>query len=280
MSSTTASLKGAGQARTLIGYGVLGWQDLIDGARQWRLCHLLATADMRRRFARSKLGQFWIMLSSAIFILALGTVWSQLWHQPIEEMLPYVAIGLTTWQLISGIISDATVAFPSSSNYFLNQYTSTSAIIYALIYRNVLTFLLNMLFPLLICVVYGVQFSAHALLSVLGVILLIVTSVWIAFVVAIFCARFRDIVQIVGSVIQIVFFLTPILWKPELLPPESQDVVDWNPFALLLSIVRDPLLGRPVSTTLWAVAFLLAFGGLILTLPFFGRFRRRVVYWL
>jgi ABC-type polysaccharide/polyol phosphate export permease len=137
-----------------------------------------------------------------------------------------------------------------------------------------------MIFPLLICVVFGVQFSVHALMSVLGVILLIVIFVWVTFVVAIFCARFRDIVQIVGSVIQVVFFLTPILWKPELLPPDSQAIVNWNPFALLLSIVRDPLLGRPVSATLWAVTFLLAFGGLILALPFFGRFRRRVVYWL
>ena len=280
MSSTAAFLRDTGQNRSLIGYGLLGWHDLLDGARQWRLCHLLATADMRRRFARSKLGQFWIMLSSAIYITAIGVVWSQLWHQPAEEILPFVAIGMMGWQLISGIINDATMALQSSSNYFLNQYTSTSAIIYAVIYRNVFTFLLNMIFPLIICVVLGVHFTAHALMSILGTLLLIITCGWIAFVVAIFCARFRDIVQIVASIIQIVFFLTPILWKPELLPPESQALVNWNPFAILLSIVRDPLLGRPVSVGYWAVACLLAFGGLIITLPFFGRFRRRVVYWL
>ena len=280
MSSTTASLRGAGQARTLIGYGILGWQDLIDGARQWRLCHLLATADMRRRFARSKLGQFWIMLSSAIYISAIGVVWSQLWHQPPQEILPFVAIGMMVWQLISSIINEATTALQSSSNYFLNQYTSTSAILYAVIYRNLFIFVLNMLFPLLICLALGVQFTAYALMSIVGAVLLIITCTWIAFVIAIFCARFRDIVQIVSSVIQIVFFLTPILWKPELLPPESRAMVDWNPFAVLISIVRDPLLGRPVSAKYWAVACLLAFGGLLVTLPFFGRFRRRVVYWL
>src|SRR4029077_11644156 len=123
-------------------------------------------------------------------------------------------------------------------------------------------------------------FTLYTLMSIVGTVLLIITCTWIAFVVAIFCARFRDIVQIVSSVIQIVFFLTPILWKPELLPPESRVIVDWNPFAVLISIVRDPLLGRPVSAKYWAVASLLAFGGLLVTLPFFGRFRRRVVYWL
>jgi ABC-type polysaccharide/polyol phosphate export permease len=280
MSSTTAPLKGTRQARTLIGYGILGWQDLIDGARQWRLWHLLATADMRRRFARSRLGQFWIMLSSAIYISAIGVVWSQLWNQPPREILPFVAIGMMVWQLISSIINEATTALPSSSNYFLNQYTSTAAILYALIYRNLFIFVLNMIFPLLICLALGVQFTAYTFMSIAGAVPLIITCVWIAFVIAIFCARFRDIVQIVSSVIQIVFFLTPILWKPELLPPESRVIVDWNPFAVLISIVRDPLLGRPVSAKYWAVASLLAFGGLLITLPFFGRFRRRVVYWL
>ncbi|MBV9136091.1 MAG: ABC transporter permease, partial [Hyphomicrobiales bacterium] len=167
-----------------------------------------------------------------------------------------------------------------SSNYFLNQYTSTSAIVYAVIYRNTFIFILNMVFPLLICIALGVQFTAYALLSILGAVLLIITCIWMAFVVAILCARFRDIVQIVSSVIQIVFFLTPILWKPELLPPESRVIVDWNPFAVLISIVRDPLLGRPVPLKFWLASCLLAFGGLLVTLPFFGRYRRRVVYWL
>jgi ABC-type polysaccharide/polyol phosphate export permease len=280
MSSTAASLRSAGRARTLVGYGISGWQDLIDGTRQWRLCHLLATADMRRRFARSKLGQFWIMLSSAIYISAIGVVWSQLWHQPPQEILPFVAIGMMVWQLISSIINEATTALQSSSNYFLNQYTSTSVILYAVIYRNLFIFVLNIIFPLFICLALGVQFTLYTLMSIVGTVLLIITCTWIAFVVAIFCARFRDIVQVVSSVIQIVFFLTPILWKPDLLPPESRAIVDWNPFAVLISIVRDPLLGRPVSAKYWAAACLLAFGGLLVTLPFFGRFRRRVVYWL
>ncbi|MBV9406182.1 MAG: ABC transporter permease [Acidobacteriaceae bacterium] len=273
-------LSGAGQSRNLIDYAILGWRDIVDGARYWRLCHLLATADTRRRFARSRLGQFWIMLSSAIYITAIGIVWSQLWHQPPQEILPYVAVGMMVWQLISSIIIDATTALQVSSNFFLNQYTSTAAILYAVIYRNLFIFSLNMIFPLLICLAFGIRFDAFSLMSLVGLLLLVITGIWIAFVVAIFCARFRDIVQIVSSIVQIIFFLTPVLWKAELLPPESRVIVDWNPFAVLVSIVRDPLVGRPVPTIHWAAACLLAFGGLIATLPFFGRYRRRIVYWL
>ncbi|SDR61064.1 lipopolysaccharide transport system permease protein [Rhizobiales bacterium GAS113] len=280
MSIVSATPRSTNGDRSLVAYSLLGCADLMDGLRQWRLCYLLATADMRRRFARSKLGQLWIMLSGAILVIALGAVWSFLWHQPIHDMLPYVAVSMMTWQLISGVVIESTTALPSSSNYFLNQYTSTSTIVYAVIYRNGCTYLLNMIFPLLICLFFDVSFTSYALLCIPGAVLLFVTFIWISFMTAILCARFRDIVQIVSSVMQIIFFVTPVLWKPELLPSEVSWIAELNPFAAMLSVVRDPLLGRPVSGIVWAAAFVLAFGGLIVTLPFFGRYRRRVVYWL
>jgi ABC-type polysaccharide/polyol phosphate export permease len=276
---TTAADVSAGK-RTLADYARLGWRDLEGGLRHWRLCYLMATGDMRRRFARSKLGQVWIMLSSAIQVSAIGAVWSYLWHQPIEQMLPYIAISMMSWQFISSVINDSTSAFSTSSNYFLNQHTFTSTIIYASIYRNSITFLLNMVFPLLICVAFGVTFSLRSLLSIAGLVIVVVALSWISYAVAILCARFRDIAQIVASVLQIVFFVTPVMWKPSLLPPEAQAVVDFNPFAAMLSIIRDPLLGAPVSLHLWAASSVLAFAGLFIALPFFGRFHRRVVYWL
>ena len=280
MSILSAISRSPNGDRSLVDYALLGCVDLLDGLRQWRLCYLLATADMRRRFARSKLGQLWIMLSGAILVVALGAVWSYLWHQPIHDMLPYVAVSMMTWQLISSVILESTTALPASSNYFLNQYTSTSTIVYAVIYRGVTTYLLNMVFPLLICLFFDVRFTSYAFMCIPGAFLLFVTFVWMSYMAAILCARFRDVVQIVSSVMQIIFFVTPVLWKAELLPPEVSWIAELNPFAAMLSVVRDPLLGRPVSGLVWAATFVLAFGGLAVTLPFFGRFRRRVVYWL
>jgi ABC-type polysaccharide/polyol phosphate export permease len=280
MSIVPGFARSANGKRSLVDYALLGCADLVDGLRQWRLCYLMATADMRRRFARSKLGQLWIMLSSAILVMALGGVWSFLWHQPIHDMLPYVAVSMMTWTMISGVIMEATTAMSANSNVFLNQYTSTSTVIYAVIYRNVCAFLLNMIFPLLLCLFFGVRFTVYAFWCIPGALLLFVAFIWMGFMVAILCARFRDVVQIVGSIIQIIFFVTPVLWKPELLPPEATWIAEINPFAAMLAVVRDPILGRPVSGLVWAATFVLAFGGLIVTLPFFGRFRRRVVYWL
>ena len=58
-----------------------------------------------------------------------------------------------------------------------------------------------------------------------------------------FCARFRDIQPIVNSVMQIGFFMTPVIWKPDQLGAAGIAKLPLNPFFDLLEIVRGPILG-------------------------------------
>lgn len=257
-----------------------GARDIHDGLAAWRLWYLIGSAEMRRRYARSKLGPLWVMVSSGILIATLGFMWSVLWRQPLAEMLPYVGLGLITWQLISGVLSEATIAFPTNSHYFLNQYLAASSIIFSLIYRNGIIFLMNILFPMLIVLSVGEPLTAYSLLAVPGFVLLAITCFWSAFVTAILCARFRDVSQIVISILQVAMYITPVVWKPEQLPGASRLLFYLNPFSVGVTVFRDPLLGRTVPLEMWALAFALAFAGLLLSLPFIGRYRRRLIYWL
>jgi len=154
------------------------------------------------------------MLSSALFVSAMGLVWTFLWKQPIEDMLPFLAVGMMVWQMITGILNESATALPASSHYFLNQYLPASAVLYAVFYRNVAMFLLNMVYPLLLCIAFGVPLTWYALCSAIGLVLVIAFCFSMAYVIAILCTRFRDIVQIVASFLNVVFFITPVLWNP------------------------------------------------------------------
>jgi lipopolysaccharide transport system permease protein len=102
-----------------------------------------------------------------------------------------------------------------------------------------------------------------------------------ALIMGTLCARFRDIPQIVSNLLQVSFYLTPIIWMPELLPERaSKMLLDVNPFFHLIEIVRAPLLGATPSLLNWLVALALAMAGWIGGLVFFGRFRSRIAYWL
>jgi lipopolysaccharide transport system permease protein len=87
--------------------------------------------------------------------------------------------------------------------------------------------------------------------------------------------------QIVGSVLQVFFYLTPIMWMPSLLPDRaSLFLLDLNPFYHLLEIVRAPLLGNAPSYLNWLVSLCLGIVGWIVALIFYGKYKCRIAYWL
>jgi ABC-type polysaccharide/polyol phosphate export permease len=257
-----------------------GATDMIEGAQQWRLWYLIGSSEMRRRYARSRLGQLWIILSSTIAVSSIGLVWSYLWAQPVREILPYIAVGLVVWQFISAILIESTTLLPANIRYFHNQYLPTSTIVFALAFRHSATFLLNLIFPLLLSLALGLRPSSSAFFAIPGVVLTLIWCLWTSSMLSILCTRYRDIIQVVNNLVQVAIFLTPVLWMPELLSTRSQDLLPWNPFAVFVAIVRDPLLGRHVSAAYWLSAVIFSLGGFCASLPLLGRGRRHIVYWI
>jgi lipopolysaccharide transport system permease protein len=94
-----------------------------------------------------------------------------------------------------------------------------------------------------------------------------------------FCARFRDIAPIVASVMQIAFFLTPVIWKPEQLGAHAW-LLPLNPFFAIMEVVRAPLLGTYPGKTIWVAAILYSAVLFVLSWLMFVKARGRVAFWM
>jgi lipopolysaccharide transport system permease protein len=94
------------------------------------------------------------------------------------------------------------------------------------------------------------------------------------------CVRYRDIIQVITNWLLVLFFLTPVMWKPSFLPQEYHFLIDYNPLAQFLELLRNPFLGEPVSGYAWRSAAVIAFGGGLLSLAAIGRYQRRIIFWM
>lgn len=257
-----------------------GLGDIEEGARNWRVWYLMGSGEMRRRFQRSRLGPLWIAISTGVMVSCIGVVWSMLWSADVADILPFIALSLVSWQFLLGTINDATICFPGYSGYFSNQRLAPSNVIYAIVYKNFITYAINLSVPLMVCIGFGVPLRLGVLLALPAIALQVCVIFCVAYMVAIFCTRFRDVVQVVQNAMQLVFFVTPILWKPDLLPIEARQILVLNPFAHLLQIVRDPFLGNPPSIEAWSASALFLGALVAVLIPLVGRCHRRIVYWL
>ncbi|BDU20185.1 sugar ABC transporter permease [Dyella sp. GSA-30] len=214
-------------------------------------------------------------------IATIGIVFGSLFHSPMTEFLPSLAIGIILWGFISTVINEGCVSFIASDAIIRQLPIPLFVHVLRMTWRNVIILGHNLL--ILPIVFIAVRKSVHPVMvvSIVGFALLVLNLLWIALILGVACARFRDLSQMVGSILQVVFYLTPIMWLPQSLPASvSAYVLDFNPVYHLLEIVRAPLLGHLPSTMSWVVSGALAAIGWAVALLFYGHFRRRIAYWL
>jgi ABC-type polysaccharide/polyol phosphate export permease len=249
-------------------------------AAKWRMTHLIGSAELRRRYARSRLGQLWLTLSTAIFIIALGTFWSQVVKVPLETMVPHLGIGQILWLFLSTSVLEATGAFQGYAWVLQNQYTPNGVIIASIVYRNFLIFLYNAVVILALMLVFGLftwsGVAAFAILFLFAAVFLVAAC----YIVAILCVRFRDVIQIVATVMNALFFFTPIFWKQQLLPSDLHWVVRLNPFAIMIVVLRAPLMDQPIDPADLAAFFGLVAVSVIAACLIVGRLRHRIIFWV
>jgi lipopolysaccharide transport system permease protein len=259
---------------------MLGIADLLKGIDNWRLSHLMGLGEIRRRYARSRIGQFWLTISTGIMVAVLGLVWSTLWKLPVADLVPFVAISLIVWTMISGTLAEAATVFASTGPIFVNQGMSFSTAIYSLVYRHLLIFLHNLPIIVIAILLFSVPAGRVSLVALPGFGSLVLTLVWTSYLVAIACVRFRDLTQVVQNGLMVAFFITPVLWKPDQIPLDKHYLLSLNPLAALLAVVREPLLGQLPTVYDWTAAAVFSIGGFVIALPIIGYCQRRIIYWI
>jgi ABC-type polysaccharide/polyol phosphate export permease len=255
-------------------------RDLGRSFEDWRMWLVLGLSDIRQRYQRSRIGQFWITLSMLVTIAVLGVVYSYLFRLPIQEYLPFLAMGIIVWGLISAFVTEACQTFTGAEGYLRQAPMAKSVFVHRMLVRNLVIFAHNIAIIPLLYLAFGIFPGWPLLLAPVGLVLVTVNGFWVGLLLGTLCARFRDLPQIVGSLMQIAFFITPVMWRPDQLPNDVSWLMVMNPLASLLSVVRDPLLGIVPDTSSYFVASGTTVAGLLIAVPFFARFRARIIYWL
>ncbi|TCL05508.1 ABC transporter permease [Sodalis ligni] len=253
--------------------------DLIKSVRHLPLVSHLAYSDTKARYKRSMLGPLWLTLGAAIGVVGLGLVWSQLLHQDRSQFIPSLTVGLLLWQFISGTVTESTGVFVRQSQIIRNLQLPFFIHPIQLIARQCISLGHNLLVLVGVLIVYPQSLSWVNLLSVIGFGLVVLNLLWISVLLGLIGARFRDVEQIVQSLMPIVFFLTPVIYKAGHVGV-SQTIIWLNPFTYFVTLVRDPIFGTVPAGFVYQTVIIMAIGGWTATLLFFNRHAPRLAFWI
>ncbi len=258
----------------------LGFADLAGSARAWRLWTLLGWLEIRQRYARSKLGPFWLTISMGVLVGALGVVYGTLFGQKLTDYLPMVAIGLVTWTLFSSVVNEGSMAYINSASFIRQVRTPRLVYMLQVAWRNVVIFAHNFVIVLVVLAIFGVKNWLMLLLALPGLALLLANALWMGMIAGLLSARFRDFPQIIAALLQVAFYVTPILFHGQMLSAQHRWIVTFNPLAYLIDVVRQPLVGSMPPASTWAVTSGMAVAGGLVALWMTGRYHKRIPYWV
>lgn len=255
------------------------WADWWDGTRRIDIWWTLAWFDIVLRYRRSMLGPLWLTLSMGALIAGMGPLYSSLFNNDLTTFFPYLALGIIYWSLFSTIVSDSCTTFVNSSSYLKQAYFPISLFVWRSIARNLIVFAHQIVLFLPVAWWVNLHLTSNAWLVVPALAITLVNAHAIGLVLGLLCTRYRDVAQIVTSVMQVLMFLTPVFWMTTSLPERAKYIL-WNPLTQLLDLLRTPLMGGIPSLETWLIIAGWTAFNVIAAGWLFAKYRRRVIYWL
>lgn len=256
---------------------VNAFKDFLASFGQVRLWSTLAFNDILARYRGSILGPFWITLSSAVFTVGIGLTYAKILKVPSETYVPWIGTGVIIWNLISAAILEGGDAFTSSAPIIRQTNIPLPVFLWRVMLRTIIVLAHQVVIVVAMAIYYNYWARINVPVAAAGLLLVLVNLAWIAFAVGIVAARFRDLQQVNTSVLQLAFFLSPVIWIPS---GEASDLLKLNPIFHMLDVTRNPLIGLPADLGSFAYLLTMAIVGWVCAFMLFATTRRRIVHYL
>jgi ABC-2 type transport system permease protein/lipopolysaccharide transport system permease protein len=253
--------------------------DLAEGFRAWPLWSTLAWQEVASKYRRTLLGPLWITSGLAALVFGIGLVYSGLFKQSIDEYLPYLCTGFIAWFFIIAMVNESCFILLNAVGILKQTKLPLSVFAFQFVTRNLIIFAHNLLVYAAVYLLFDIRLTVASWLFFPAVALYLLSGLALAILLSIVCARYRDVPQIVPTVMQIAFFLTPIFWRVDDLSERGAFVL-FNPFHHYVALLREPLLGGQASLLSWGVVVAATVFLWAAALFVLRKYRHRVIFWI
>lgn len=241
----------------------------------------LGWIDIKLRYRRSVIGPWWLTLATTINIIIISIIFGNIFKIDINKFIPYVSIGIIFWNFIAGCITESCQTFVNSESIIKQIPLPSIVYIMRIMYKNTIVLLHSFILVPIIMIYFKTEISYEILYFIPAFIVLYINLVALSILISILCTRYRDLAQVTISMLQVLFYLTPVMWIPDLIASNKLiTILEFNPFYHFLNIIRNPLIGQKISITSWLITLTYGFIGVSISILFYNRFKKRIIYWL
>lgn len=261
------------------------WRELRQSLRNPEFWALSSWFDILVRARRSRFGILWLMMPAVVYVFGLGSLFSAMLQHPLPVYAAHVALGAMVFRVLMSTLTGSANVFVASHAFIMDGRIRLTDYLLQSLARSFFDFCMYIPVAVVALVMYarvvGLQ-PMGLLLAPLVLLVVYVNGLWISVVFGLLGARFNDFGQLIINISIFMFLLTPIIWYPDMMPPESIRgmLMRFNPFYHFVQLFRAPVLGQALEPlTFWFVGVMTVVGAVVATYAY-QRYARYVPLWI
>jgi len=240
----------------------------------WASRKLVATwtrYNIQAQYIETKLGLLWIILQPLLMTLVSSMVFSFILDRRPRGGVPYIIFFLSgniLWQLFNGGISNSTHLIVKAANLIAQIKFPREALVFVLIFEKTVDFLVTLPILLVFNLANGYYPTIHYLYTFPLFLVLFLITLGCMFIISTLGLFIRDIPQVAGLLLRLLFYFSGIIFPADMLPKELLSYLKYNPVFFVVESFRGILFYKeipdPAQLFIWLVfGFFVFIGGIV-----------------
>ncbi len=246
-----------------------------QNSQNWNILWQLTKGDFKLRYQSSYLGYFWSLIKPLLLFSVIYLVFSNLLLTNIENYAIYLLIGIILWTFFSEATLVGLNSLLQKRDLVTKIYFPRQLIVIASTLSSSITLLLNLIILAIFLFANNLIPGPAALLFIPLLALYFLFTAGMTLALSAFYIKFHDLSHIWEVLLQIIFWLTPIIYTIDIIPDNLQYYIYLNPLTQFIAFTRSLFLGTPLNLSVLAILTLLSLIAFVAGLILFKLFEKK-----
>ena len=237
--------------------------------------------DMRVKYKRSALGYLWTMLHPLAMMTVLAVVFSQIMRVPIRDYAIFLFAGLLPWNYFHSTALMSLGNIRANSRLIGQIPVPKYIFLVSITFSNLVNLVLALVPLLALMIFFGHPIEPTVLAFPFVLLPLYLTTIAVALILATSNVFFDDTLHLAEVGLQALYFLSPVLYGRDMLPPRLVDILMLNPLFHQIEFMRDIFYyGRLPDAAAYSISLGISLACLSLALYIFRRAENKFLYFI
>lgn len=239
----------------------------------------LVSQQLILRYRRTALGYLWTLINPLLMMSIMALVFATLFKADLKTFTVFLFAGMIPWNFFSAVVTQSSASFINNESLikkiYLPKIVFPLSITFALLIDSALSFFALFVIILML----GGSLSWAVLFIPVAYLMLFFFALGIGLIMSVATVFFRDLQHVILIAMQALFFLTPILYKPDSLIGKAAWLVSLNPVVPFIELFRAPLFqaSLPSSSVIFKAMIFTLFA-MAIGLSVFLRQEKKIVF--